>query len=254
MDLCLSVSSYHELFVNKVMNVNQFIRKANEHNITAVELCDLSIEQTDKLYLDQLQTQLLNYDMKLACIAVRNDFSSQYSIQRMENIKHVKKWIKVANYLKVPLIRVWSGKSSASDDAFLRVVECFKLLIPYAKSNNVTMVLENHGGVTLNPDIAVRIIQQVNSPFLMLCPDFGHLMKEDQLNGLIKFSPYIKHVHAKTHNFNNEGEEKNIDYRNLMDILRIIDYKGYLSVEYEGGINHDEGIVKTKELILRYLV
>lgn len=251
--MCLSVSSYHEQFVEKSLNVNEFIERANSHGFEAVELCDLSIEKTNKSYLDELSQHLLNNDVKVVCIAVRNDFSLSCPQKKSENVLHVRKWIRIANELRVPFIRIWAGKSSASDEAYLRIIENIKSVLPDARKFNVTMVLENHGGITINPDVCLRIIKEVNSPYLKLCPDFGHFLKDDQIEGFKKFIPHTKHIHAKTHEFDEEGDEINIDYNKLMNILKKVNFDGYLSIEYEGGRDHDEGIIKSKKLIEKYI-
>lgn len=252
MKLCLSVASYHRLFVSKQINDKQFIVKAKEHDIPAVELCDLSIESTEPGELRTLQHWLQEQGRELACIAVRNDFSLRDAEQRANMIAHVKRWIEVSARLETPLIRVWAGRSSATDDALERVIEGFRFLEPFARQHGVKMALENHGGVTLNPDQVVHIAQAVNSEYFGICPDFGHLLPDDKVEAMIKFAPYVKHVHAKTHAFQADGEEVDIPFGPILNVLQTTGYDGYVSIEYEGDDRHDEGVQQTKQLIHKH--
>lgn len=64
--------------------------------------------------------------------------------------------------------------------------------------------------------------------------------------------PYAKGVSAKSHAFNEEGEETNIDYRKMLEIVQDAGYTGYIGIEYEGSeLSEFEGIKATKELLMK---
>ena len=62
--------------------------------------------------------------------------------------------------------------------------------------------------------------------------------------------PYAKAVSAKSHDFDEKGEETHTDYRKMLKIVLDAGYHGYVGIEYEGGkISEPEGIRATKKLL-----
>ena len=63
--------------------------------------------------------------------------------------------------------------------------------------------------------------------------------------------PYARAVSAKSHSFDEDGNERTIDYERMMRIVLDAGYRGWVGIEYEGAMVADEGIVRTKELLKR---
>ena len=62
--------------------------------------------------------------------------------------------------------------------------------------------------------------------------------------------PFAKGVSAKSHNFDDKGQETATDYKKMMKIVLDAGYKGYVGVEYEGNkLGEPEGIKATKALL-----
>ena len=76
--------------------------------------------------------------------------------------------------------------------------------------------------------------------------------------------PYAKGVSAKSHEFGKDGEELSTNYSRMIKIISESNYKGYITIEYEGAmkgmfggegtyLSPHEGILATKKLINKYL-
>ena len=64
--------------------------------------------------------------------------------------------------------------------------------------------------------------------------------------------PYAKGVSAKTHGFDADGNETNIDYLKMMKIVLDAGYHGYVGIEWEGDTpSEPEGVRLTKALLDR---
>ena len=62
--------------------------------------------------------------------------------------------------------------------------------------------------------------------------------------------PFAKAVSAKTHDFDESGNEVHTDYLRMMKIVKDHGFRGYVGIEYEGqGLTADEGIIKTRDLL-----
>ena len=94
-------------------------------------------------------------------------------------------------------------------------------------------------------------------------PDFGNFCikrKEgtwdceemyDIYKGVEELMPYAKAVSAKSHNFDEDGNETEIDYAKMLKIVKDHGYTGFIGVEYEGSeLDEEAGILATKELLL----
>lgn len=65
-------------------------------------------------------------------------------------------------------------------------------------------------------------------------PDFGWLWSEERPRGLDALFPHAVHAHAKTHYFDDKGQETEIDYAAIGALARRCGDCGLFSVEYEG--------------------
>jgi L-ribulose-5-phosphate 3-epimerase len=66
--------------------------------------------------------------------------------------------------------------------------------------------------------------------------------------------PYAKAVSAKSHDFDEQGNETTTDYKRMMKIVIGAGYHSYLGIEYEGNkLSEPDGIRATKRLLERLL-
>ena len=85
------------------------------------------------------------------------------------------------------------------------------------------------------------------------------LEKYDMYLGIEELILYAKGVSAKSHKFDENGNETKMDFKRLFDIIKKSGFNGIVGIEYEGGLmnlqekegslNNEEGIKATKKLI-----
>jgi len=64
--------------------------------------------------------------------------------------------------------------------------------------------------------------------------------------------PFAKGVSAKSHDFDDKGNEVHTDYFRMMKIVLDAGYRGYVGIEYEGNkLDELAGIRATKDLLER---
>jgi sugar phosphate isomerase/epimerase len=253
--ICLSVSSFHEEFVSKRIDVHGFLRVASTHGFASVELCDRSIERTDAAYLDELREELVQLGLAVACVDLRQDFTSRDPARTRGEVEKACRWLGVAAKLGARIVRVWAGTRSCDDSAFQRSSMALRELAIAAKHLDLKLALENHGGLTSNPDLITRLVEHVDQSNFGTCPDFGWLAVEDRYDGLAKLFRLAVHAHAKAHAFDPEGNEAEIDYPRIGSIASAAGYDGFLSVEFEGpGIDRVAGVMQTAKLLQRHFL
>ena len=88
-------------------------------------------------------------------------------------------------------------------------------------------------------------------------PDFGNFRvsgdeEYDRYKGVEELMPYAKAVSAKSHDFDEEGNETKTDYMKMLQIVKDAGYRGYVGIEYEGGkLDEFAGVAATKALLER---
>src|SRR5690606_41894198 len=74
----------------------------------------------------------------------------------------------------------------------------------------------------------------------------------DIYQGVAELMPYAKAVSAKSHDFDENGEETQKDYGRLIRIVLDAGYRGWIGIEYEGSrLSEEEGVRRTKALLER---
>ncbi|MBA2776234.1 MAG: sugar phosphate isomerase/epimerase [Chloroflexia bacterium] len=123
-------------------------------------------------------------------------------------------------------------------------IEALKKGAEYAGSKGVTLVLENHWGLTGTAEGTKRTHDGVNSPWLKYVLDTGNFFHlPDPYAEMEVFFPDLAILHAKVYLGGAMiPADPEIDYVRIASMLGEIDYNGYVSIEFEGKAHPDEGI------------
>ncbi|MCW4019800.1 MAG: sugar phosphate isomerase/epimerase [Candidatus Bathyarchaeota archaeon] len=229
----------------------------DEFGVYGAELCYQHFPTIDWDYLHQVEKSLDEFGVTLVNIPV--DISSAAESdpeKRKQDFERIRRWFYIAKYLGSPSIRVNAGRGT--DEAALeRAIEGYTELVGTAEKTGVKLLIENHGGISSNPDNILTIIKEVGSKYLGTCPDFGNFPEEIRYEGLEKVAKYASILHAKTYDFDEQGETHKrgtpLDFKRCVDIFKRQGYNGYYSIEYEGTGEEHEGVKKSVALLKKYL-
>lgn len=129
------------------------------------------------------------------------------------------------------------------DQSYEWAIEALATGAEYAGRRGVTLVLENHWGLTGTADGTARIHDGVNSPWLKYVLDTGNFLhRPDQYAEMARFLPDLGLVHAKVYAGGGLLVEADLDYNRIGAMLREAGYDGYISIEFEGKAHPDHGI------------
>jgi len=236
-----------------IINFPRIIKE--RYSVNKIELCQEHLLSQEPEYLAEVKGALeeagvsvVNMPIDVGNISLRNpDW-------RAEDIAEIKTWIDVAEYLGSPCARVNSGQPQDIEHFDLQItINSYKELAAYCASKGMTLLLENHGGISADPRNIIKLVEGVASPAFKLCPDFGGFKEEVRYKGLKMMFPHAVMVHAKTFDFNEVGEQDRYDFGRCMEIVKASGYDGPISIEFVGKGDEYEGIALTKALIERYL-
>jgi len=204
-----------------------------------------------------------------------------------DNLDDYHPWIDCANEMKCHSVRV--NLRGSDDDLSLWTQNSIKnlnKLCEYAKPLNVNILVENHGGFSSNADYLVNVIKKINYDNIGTLPDFGNFCikhdpkkstemrklftqgseessgrpptiydscaeRFDMYDGIKKLMKYAKGVSAKTHGFDSDGNDVDINYSKMLQIVKNSNYKGFIGVESQDfTMDPIEAIQASKKLLL----
>jgi len=175
--------------------------------------------------------------------------------KRSQAIENHRRWIEAAGFLGCHSIRVNAASSGSYDEQQKLAVDGLRRLADVAFEQGMNVIVENHGGLSSNGKWLAGVIKQVNRRNCGTLPDFGNFnlgggKLYDRYKGVAELMPYALAVSAKSHDFDEQGNEIHTDYRRMMRIVLDAGYRGHVGIEYEGGkLSEPEGIRATKRLL-----
>lgn len=236
------------------IKLTDFVRVCvEEFGVDAVELCYQHFPSMEWDYLHEVKESLEKCGARLVNIPLDLGSAAEPDLEkRKHDFEMIRRWFFVARYLGAPSVRVNAGRG-VDEVSLRRAIEGYKDLARTAKETGVKLLIENHGGISENPDNVITIIKEARSEYLGTCPDFGNFPEPIRYEGLEKMSKYAAIVHAKAYDFDEQGEETTINFGRCIGILKRQGFDGYYSVEYEGRGDQREGVRKSLALLRKYL-
>lgn len=275
--MSLAQWSFNKSFRSGGVSPYEFARLASELGFEGLE------------YVNQLYPDVMNSEDKTAAIAAfvekNNALAAQYKLQnvlimidsegdlassdynkRLEAIANHKLWIDAANQMGCSAVRLNLFGESDPEKWVANSILSLTDLADYAADKSINVIVENHGRLSSNVPVLMKVINGTGKSNCGTLPDFGNFCIAEEgygslFDGSCKefYDPYkgvsemiVKAfgVSAKSYNFDEEGNETTLDYNRLLKIVKDAGYTGFVGVEYEGDrLSEEEGIIATKTLL-----
>ena len=246
------------LFAGKLDNLD-FPRAAKQQfGITAVEYVNQFFKDKakDAEYLADLAGRAAGEGVEnllIMCDGLGN-LGDPDDKARSQAIENHYPWLEAAKRIGCHSIRVNAASKGTFEEQQKLAVDGLSRLAELADPMEMSVIVENHGGLSSNGEWLAGVIQAVDRPNCGTLPDFGNFYEYDRYQGVEELMPFAKGVSAKSYDFDDEGNEKRIDYRRMLEIVINAGYRGWIGIEYEGKeLPEDEGIMATKRLLDRLL-
>ena len=195
----------------------------------------------DVAYLAELKRHCHVSGVSISGGAIRNDFCLD-PVDLPVQLDHVRRWVEVYEILGAPAIRVFAGNSPkgvSEEDAVARCVAGLNEVVPYAGRRGVWLALENHGGITSQPDTMLDIVRGVQGGWFGVNFDSGNFRLEDPYTALAQIAPFAVNAQIKVEMFRpnvdgRRGDKYEADLERVVKTLRDAGYGGWVALEYEG--------------------
>ena len=267
--IAVSTYSFWRFKEDSHLSMEQCIDEAARMGFDAVEVLEIQMHSQEKSHLRKLKRHALVNGMALCGLSTHQGFVSPKEEVRQKNIDRTIHSIELAYELGIPTIRVNTGRWGTAkdfdtlmanrgieprlegytdDDAFDWVIRSFEKCLPIAEKCGVTLGLENHWGLGLTPEGVLRIVDAIDSPWLQCTLDTGNFL-EDPYDRLEMMAPKAVFVQAKTYYGGGVWYTLDLDYPRIAKLLKKHNYRGYISLEFEGEERWQTAIPKSLALL-----
>ena len=259
-DISLAQWSLHKAFFAKQKDAGDFAKIAKEeYGIHAIEYVNqfYKDKKNDEAYVKTLRKKADDAGVKSVLIMCDGEgqLGNAEEKKRKEAVENHYKWVEWAKTLGCHSIRVNAASSGSYEEQMDRAADGLRKLTEWASKLNIGVIVENHGGLSSNGAWLAGTIKKVGLKGCGTLPDFGNFRvskdeEYDRYKGVQELMPFAKGVSAKSHDFDDKGNETKTDYRKMMKIVMAANYHGFVGIEYEGSkLSEADGIKATKKLL-----
>jgi L-ribulose-5-phosphate 3-epimerase len=266
----LSVSSYsYWHFKGDKFPIERVIDEAAKIGVEGIDILHRQMDGEDNSYLQRLKRHAFVNGIAFTCLSIHQSFVSPDKEFLKKEIEHTKKCIALAAKMGIPCLRLNSGRwgtiksfdelmknrgvepilsGYTEDDGFKWCIDSIQQCLSTAEENGVLLALENHWGLCSTPEGQLRIKKAIDSPWLGIMMDTGNFL-EEPYGKLEMLAPYTNFVQAKTYYGGGEWYSLDLDYPRIFNILKKVNYQGYVSLEFEGKEDPFIAVPKSIEML-----
>lgn len=266
--ISLAQWSLHRAFRGGSADPMDFARIAREdYGLDAIEYVNSFYKDKarDRATLDGLKKAAADHGVKSLLIMCDGEgaLGDADPVRRTKAIENHHKWVEAARHLGCHSIRVNAQSSGTYEEQQKLAADGLRRLTEFADGFSINVIVENHGGNSSNGQWLAGVMKMVDHPRCGTLPDFGNFCFDwsrqhepdawyDRYKGVAELMPFAKAVSAKSHEFDDQGNETKTDFEKMMRIVLDAGYRGYVGIEYEGSKHTEpEGIRLTRTLLER---
>ncbi|WP_116107837.1 serine hydrolase [Lewinella sp. IMCC34191] len=260
--------SFHRALFDGEMDNFEFIATAGEMDFAGVELVNqfFADRANDRDFLDSLRTAADEAGIALTMLLIdgAGNLASSDPAERDSAVARHLEWVAAAEHLGIRDLRVNAHGDGSYEEVLEAATDGVGRLAEAARASGVRILVENHGGWSSNGAWLTEMLRRLSPSGVGAVADFdnwcyqrdnGQLwggnctQRYNRYEGTQELMPYAGGVSVKAFNFTADGQEPDMDFATLFDIIRGSGYDGYLGIEYEGdSLPAREGIEKTRAL------
>ena len=267
--IAVSTYSFWRFKNGMKMPIVKCIDEAARMGFDAVDVLLIQIEDQSKGALNKIKRHALINGLDLCCMSTHQGYVYPDKAKRQQNIDLTIKQIEIAHQMGIPIIRLNTGRwrttrsfdelmanrgiepilpGYTEDDGFKWVIDSIEKCLPKAEEYGVILGLENHWGLARTPEGLLRIVNAINSPWLQVLLDTGNFL-EEPYDKLEMCAPQTVFMQAKTYYGGGLWYTLDLDYPRIGRIMKKHNFKGYVSLEFEGNEDYQTAVPKGLKLL-----
>jgi sugar phosphate isomerase/epimerase len=218
-----------------------------EHNIDAIDPTGYYFPgypnvPTDA-YIAEFKRRTFDLGVEISGTGIRNNFATADKALRREGVDLAKQWIEVAAKLGAPVIRVFAGQEESGvdrKDIYQWMADDLRSCAEYGQRFGVVVGVQNHGDFLQNAEQTIRLVKQVDHPWLGVILDTGNF-HDDPYGDIEAVLPYTVNFQLKESPYGKDSADP-IDLDRFVSLVRASGYRGYVPIETltASGANPDQ--------------
>ena len=229
-----------EIRAGKWKNLD-FPRIAREDfGINGIEFVNTLFEVPTEGYLKQLKQNADAYEVTMVLIMVddEGDGCAENKDDRKQFAINHRKWVDIAQYLGCHAIRTnCRGPQNVNKQEGLKwAAESYHRLLEYAYPAHISIVIENHGGVSNDPEWMLELMKDVNNPAFGTYPDWRE--PGDEFDNYVYLKKTLQY--AKGMSYRNQPTEELTAA--MIRLSQDAGYRGWYGIESSGRQEIKKGI------------
>ncbi|MFO0929816.1 MAG: sugar phosphate isomerase/epimerase family protein [Gemmataceae bacterium] len=267
--IAVSTYSFWQFRHNDRRDIEKCVDLAAEMGFDGVEILHRQMTDETNAALQRIKRRAFVNGLDLCGFSTHQGFLSPDKATRQKNVDHTIRCLELAYALGIPTMRVNTGtwgtrkdfddlmahrgveepaRGYTAEDGFGWVIDGLGACLKTAEKCGVTMGLENHWGLGRTPEGVLRVVDALKSPWLQVTLDTGNFL-EDPYDRLAKLAPKTVLLQAKTYHGGGLWYTLDLDYRRIGRLMRAADYRGYVSLEFEGKEDPKTAVPKSLALL-----
>jgi L-ribulose-5-phosphate 3-epimerase len=220
----------------------------NDFGLNGIEFVNTLFEAPPtEGYLQRLKKNAADQGVTMVLIMVddEGDGCSQTKEQRRQFEINHRKWIDTAVYLGCHAIRTncRGPQGVTKEEALKYAAETYQMMMEYAVPAKISVLIENHGGISNDADWMVSLMKEVNNLYFGSYPDWRQPSDNfDNIGYLVKMLPY-----AGGMSYRNQPTEELT--AKMIRISKDGGYRGWYGIESSGREEIKKGIALLKKYL-----
>jgi sugar phosphate isomerase/epimerase len=268
----VSTYSYWGFEREEWRSIPKCLESAADLGFDGVEILQRQWTDKSNATLVDVKRRAFALGLDLMGYSTHQGFVSPDEEKRKKNINDTIGYLEEAYVLGIPTMRVNSGTwgtrkdfddlmahrgaeeplpGYTTEDAFKWVIDSYAKLIPEAEKRGVVMGLENHWGLGRTPEGVLRVVNELNSPWLQVTLDTGNFL-EDPYDRLKMLAPKTILMQTKTYQGGGVWYTLDLDYARIAGIMNEANYRGYISLEFEGKAAPEPSIAESLAMLRKH--
>ncbi|MFO0958793.1 MAG: sugar phosphate isomerase/epimerase family protein [Isosphaeraceae bacterium] len=259
-------------FRGERLGIEECIDRAADMGFDGVEILLVQMRDTSNASLQRIKAKAHSLGLALMGFSTHQGFVFPDPSTRQENVDKTIGQIEMAAKLGIPTMRINTGRwntiksfddfmankgiepaieGHTEEEAFGWTIASIEKLLPKAEECGVVLGLENHWGLGRTAAGVLRIVEAIRSPWLRMTLDTGNFLENgyDQMEAMASSKVPIQLVQAKTYYGGGRWYALDLDYTRIAAILKKADYRGWISLEFEGNEDAATAVPRSLELL-----
>lgn len=225
------------------------------YDVTAVEICQIQIDDPSRDRITRLRRHLDDAGVTVRTVPIDfGELDSTDARRRDADVEHLVTWFDTANLLGAQYIRVNAGSpmSQSADSDTAGAIDALRRLTDEADLRGMHLLVENHGGLSSDPDYLLELRDQVDGLGILLDlgnfeplvsvsrarfqgenPVTDHLETDRVYDDIQRLAPVAELVHVKAFDPRESGSPL-LDVDRALRVAVDAGFTGPYSIEWEG--------------------